>query len=277
MGAVPLFGPSAAWLVVFYLVPLVLLLIQSFWTYDPVNRVTNHTLTLSRYGDIAADPVYRDALWRTAGLAALVTITDLVLAFPLATFVAYRAKRRTVALLLVLIPLCASYLVRVYAWRIMFGRAGVLNSFLIWTHVHSHPSDAFLYGTTAMYITFSNAWLPFMVLALYTALTRVPRSLIDAAHDLGATRPRTFVHVILPLVLPGIIVGSIATFSLTLGDYITPLLVGGRGGNLIGALIFSRFGETPNWPLGSALSVPVLAVVICFVVLARRAHALEVA
>ncbi|HEY8286154.1 MAG TPA: ABC transporter permease [Chloroflexota bacterium] len=273
--AAPLLGPAVVWIAVFYLVPLTLLLIQSFWTYDPVNVVTNQSFTLGRYGDIAADPVYRDVLWKTVKLAALVTITDIALAFPLAAFIAYRIKRKSLGLLLVIIPLWSSYLVRAYAWRTILGHDGVLNSFLIWAHVLSRPSDAFLFSNTAMYITFTHVWLPFMVLPLYTALEKIPPALLEASRDLGANGPRTFAHVVLPLVLPGIIAGSIATFSLTMGDYITPSLLGGPDSNLIGNLIFSQFGETLNWPLGSALSMLVLAVLACFLILAGRTGALE--
>ena len=263
------------WLAVFYLIPLVLLLIQSFWTYDPVNVITDQHLTLDRYHELAADPLYRDVLWKTVRLAALVTLTDIVLAFPLAAFIAYRVRRKSLALLLVIIPLWSSYLVRAYAWRTILGTDGVLNNFLVWSHVLRHPSSAFLFSNTAMYITFSHIWLPFMVLPVYTALENVPSSLLEAARDLGANGPRTFRHVILPLVLPGVVAGSIATFSLTMGDYITPNLLGGPDSNLIGNLIFSQFGETLNWPLGSAISMLVLAVLACFLIIASRTRALE--
>ena len=273
--AAPLLAPSVIWLGIFYLVPLFLLLVQSFWTYDPVNVVTDQHLTLGRYGDLASDPVYRDVLWKTVKLAALVTLTDILLAFPLAAFIAYRVRRKGLALLLVIVPLWSSYLVRAYAWRTILGHDGVLNSFLIWAHVISQPSDVFLFNNTAMYITFTHVWLPFMVLPLYTALEKVPPSLVEAARDLGADGQRTFRHVILPLVLPGIIAGSISTFSLTMGDYITPSLLGGPDSNLIGNLILSQFGTTLDWPLGSAISMLVLAVLACFLILAGRTGALE--
>ena len=275
VSAAPLLGPSVLWLGIFYLIPLVLLLIQSFWTYDPINVVTNQQPTLDRYHDLASDPVYRDVLWKTIKLAALVTVTDIILAFPLAAFIAYRVRRKSLALLLVIIPLWSSYLVRAYAWRTILGNDGVLNTFLIWTHILSKPSDAFLFSNTAMYITFSHVWLPFMVLPLYTALEKVPPSLIEAARDLGANGPRTFRHVILPLVLPGIVAGSISSFSLTMGDYITPKLIGGPDSNLIGNLVFSQFGESNNWPLGSAICMLVLVVVACFLLLASRTGALD--
>jgi spermidine/putrescine transport system permease protein len=270
-----LLGPSVVWLGVFYLVPLALLLVQSFWTYDSVNVVTNQTPTLDRYRALASDPLYRDVLWKTVRLAALVTVTDIALAFPLAAFIAFRIRRKSLGLLLVIIPLWSSYLVRAYAWRTILGTDGVLNNFLVWSHILSHPSSALLFSNTAMYITFTHVWLPFMVLPLYTALEKVPPSLMEAARDLGANGPRVFRHVIVPLVLPGIIAGSIATFSLTMGDYITPGLLGGPDSNLIGNLIFTQFGGTLDWPLGSAISMLVLAVLACFLVLASRTGALE--
>ena len=273
--AAPLLGPAVLWLGLFYLVPLVLLLVQSFWTYDQVNVATDRTATLDRYREVLGDPLYRNVLWKTVRLALLVTLTDIALAFPLAAFIAYRVRRKSLALMLVIIPLWSSYLVRAYAWRTILGRDGVLNNLLVGSHILSHPSDAFLFSNTAMYITFTHVWLPFMVLPLYTALEKVPPSLLEAARDLGANGIGTFRHVTLPLVLPGIVAGAIATFSLTMGDYITPSLVGGPDSNLIGNLVFSQFGGSNNWPLGSAISMLVLVVLGCFLILAGRTGALE--
>lgn len=236
---------------------------------------TDQHPTLGRYHDLFSDPLYRDVLWKTIKLAALVTITDIVLAFPLAAFIAYRVRRKGLALLLVIIPLWSSYLVRAYAWRTILGSDGVLNSFLVWSHLLSRPSDALLFSNTAMYITFTHIWLPYMVLPLYAALEKVPPSLVEAARDLGADGPRIFRHVILPLVLPGLVAGSISTFSLTMGDYITPKLLGGPDSNLIGNLVFSQFGESNDWPLGSAICMLILAVLGCFLALAARSGALE--
>jgi ABC-type spermidine/putrescine transport system permease subunit I len=273
--AAPLLGPAVIWLAFFYLVPLGLLLIQSFWTYDPVNVVTNQAPTLDRYHDLANDPLYRDVLWKTVRLAALVTITDILLAFPIAAYIAFRVRRKSVALLLVIIPLWSSYLVRAYAWRTILGSDGVLNNFLVWSHILSHPSSAFLFSNTAMYICFTHVWLPYMILPLYTALEKVPPSLLEAARDLGAGAPSVLRHVIVPLVIPGIVAGSISTFSLTMGDYITPSLLGGPDSNLIGNLIFSQFATTLNLPLGSAICMLVLVVVGVFLVLAGRTGALD--
>lgn len=273
--AAPLLGPAVLWLGLFYLVPLLLLLVQSFWTYDPVNVATDRTATLDRYREVLGDPLYRNVLWKTVRLALLVTLTDIALAFPLAAFIAYRVRRKGLALMLVIIPLWSSYLVRAYAWRTILGRDGVLNNLLVGSHILSQPSDAFLFSNTAMYITFTHVWLPFMVLPLYTALEKVPPSLLEAARDLGASGIGTFRHVTLPLVLPGIVAGAIATFSLTMGDYITPSLVGGPDSNLIGNLAFSQFGDSNNWPLGSAISMLVLVVLGCFLILAGRTGALE--
>ena len=275
MQAAPLLGPAVAWLGFFYLIPLALLLVQSFWTYDAVDVVTNQTFTLDRYRELASDPLYRDVLWKTVKLAAFVTITDVALALPLAAYIAFRVRRKNVALLLVIIPLWSSYLVRAYAWRTILGTDGILNNFLVWAHILAHPSSALLFSNTAMYITFSHVWLPFMVLPVYTALEKVPRSLFEAARDLGASGPRVILHIIVPLVLPGIMVGSISTFSLTMGDYITPSLLGGPDSNLIGNLVFSQFGTTLDWPLGSAICVLVMAVLTVFLLLASRTGALE--
>ena len=146
-------------------------------------------------------------LWKTIKLALLVTLTDALLAFPIAALIAYRVKRKNLALMLVIIPLWSSYLVRAYAWRTILGSDGVLNTFLVSTHILSKPTDALLFSNTAMYITFTHVWLPFMILPMYAALEKLPPSLLEAARDLGANGPRTFLHVVLPLVLPGIVAG----------------------------------------------------------------------
>lgn len=272
--ALPLLSPSLAWLCIFYLAPLGLLLLHSVWSTDQVNMVIVHKFTLANYGTLAGDPLFRDVALRTLLMALGVTLTDIVLAFPIAYLIAFRLRRaKTLAFLLVLVPLWSSYLIRAYAWKTILGIDGVLNSFLVATHILSKPSPIFLYSNLAMFITFSHVWLPYMILPVYTALEKIPRSLLEAANDLGAPGWRAFLHVILPLSVPGIVAGAIATFSLTMGDYITPQLLGGPDSQLVGNVIASQFGVTFNWPLGAAFSAVVLAVVAVFLGLANRAGA----
>jgi spermidine/putrescine transport system permease protein len=177
-------------------------------------------------------------------------------------------------LLLVVFPLWSSYLIRVFAWKTILGTNGILNSFLLTVGVIDQPATAFLYSKTAMFLTFSQVWLPFMILPLFTVLDRMPNSFIEAASDLGANPWRTFRSVILPLSLPGILAGSLSVFSLTLGDYITPTLLGGPGDQMIGRLVADNFGMSNNWPLGATLVVPILILVSLFIAVANRFGAL---
>lgn len=269
-----LLAAPIVWMCFFYLVPLGLLLIHAFWSVDYLT--VDRTLTLDNLRTIASNPLYPTVLARTLGIAAAVTLTDIVLAFPIAFYIAKRAtKHRELLLMLVVFPLWSSYLVRAFAWKTILGTNGILNSFLLWTGIVDQPVSAFLYSKTAMYITFSQVWLPFMILPLYTILDRMPNSLLEAASDLGANWFQTFRRVVLPLALPGILAGSLSVFSLTMGDYITPSLIGGSPGTeLIGGIIADQFGVANNWPLGAALILPVLAIISIFLLVANRAGAL---
>src|SRR5205823_4417319 len=211
---------------------------------------------------------------RTVGLAAAVTVTDAVLAFPLAFYMARVASRRTRALLfvLVLLPLWSSYLVRVYAWRLILARDGALN----WTlHGLGLPDAHIAYTNWAMWIVFSYVWLPFMVLPLFAALERIPDSYLEASADMGARGLRTLRSVIRPLALPGLVAGSIFTFSLPLGDYLTPVLIGGPDAQFIGHGIFANVGVANNIPFAAAYATVPIAVVAVYLVMARRLGAFE--
>ena len=269
-----LLAAPLAWMCVFYLVPLGLLLIHAFWSVDYLT--INRTLTLENLRTVVSTPLYPTVLARTVMIAAAVTLTDIVLAFPVAFYIAKRAtKHRELLLMLVVFPLWSSYLVRAFAWKTILGTNGILNSFLLWTGIVDQPVSAFLYSKTAMYITFCQVWLPFMILPLYTILDRMPNSLLEAASDLGSNWLQTFRRVILPLSLPGVLAGSLSVFSLTMGDYITPSLIGGSPGTeLIGGIVADQFGVANNWPLGAALILPVLAIISVFLLIANRAGAL---
>lgn len=265
-------GPLG-WMVFFYLVPLLILLIHAFWSVDYLT--IQRTFTLDNFRTLFTNDLYLRVLGRTAAMAAAVTLADLCLAFPLAYFLAKRVtKHRELLLLLVIFPLWSSYLIRVFAWKTILGTNGILNSFLLTVGVIDQPATAFLYSKTAMFLTFSQVWLPFMILPLFTVLDRMPNSFIEAASDLGANPWRTFRSVILPLSLPGILAGSLSVFSLTLGDYITPTLLGGPGDQMIGRLVADNFGMSNNWPLGATLVVPILILVSLFIAVANRFGAL---
>ncbi len=274
LGPLALLAAPMAWISVFYLVPLGLLLLHAFWSVDYLT--IDRTLTLDNLRTVSENPLYPTVLLRTFLIAAAVTLTDIVLAFPIAFYIAKRAtKHRELLLMLVVFPLWSSYLVRAFAWKTILGTNGILNSFLLTTGIVSEPVSAFLYSKTGMYITFCQVWLPFMILPLYTILDRMPNSLLEAASDLGANWWQTFRRVILPLSLPGLLAGSLSVFSLTMGDYITPSLIGGSAGTeLIGGIIADQFGMANNWPLGAALILPVLAIISVFLLLANKAGAL---
>jgi len=267
--------PIGAYLLV-YVGALAVLFVSAFWTIDSFTGKTQHVWSLDNFRLIfsTSDPTYLRIAGRTIGIAAAVTATDAILAFPLGYFMARiaRPRTRTALFVLVLLPLWSSYLVRVYAWRLILSADGVLN----WAlggiglpHVH------LAFTNWAMWIVFSYVWLPFMVLPVYAALERIPDSYIEASGDLGAGGWRTFRSVVLPLALPGVVAGSIFTFSLTLGDYVTPLLVGGASSSFIGNVVYENIGLNANVPFAAAFaSVPVLIMGL-YLIVARRLGAFE--
>jgi putative spermidine/putrescine transport system permease protein len=269
-----LLGAPGAWFVAIYLAALVVLFISAFWSVNDFTGQLQHTWTLSNFKTLVNDPTYRSIALRTIGIAAAVTVTDAVLAFPFAYFAARVAKPRTKAALFVavLLPLWSSYLVRVYAWRLILDKDGILNWAL---HQVGLGSQHIGYTNWAMWIVFSYIWLPFMVLPIWTALERVPDSLLEASSDLGAHNWTTFRRVLLPMVLPGVVAGSIFTFSLTLGDFITPTLVGGAGSDFIGNVVYSNVGVSNNVPFAAAFATVPVIVMGIYLLIARRLGAFD--
>ena len=266
--------PPLAWFLLIYITALVLLLVTAFWTIDTFTSQIVQVWSLDNFRIILSDPTYRLIIGRTVGLAALVTITDTILAFPFAYFMARVASRRTQTILFaaVLLPLWASYLARVYSWILILNHSGILNWSL---QSIGLPPPNIGYTIVAMWIVFSYIWLPFMIIPTYAALERIPQSYLEAAADLGARQGRATWDVILPLALPGIVAGSIFTFSLTLGDYVTPLLVGGAGSSFIGNVVYSNVGIAHNIPFAAALAVVPVAVMALYLLGARRLGAFE--
>jgi putative spermidine/putrescine transport system permease protein len=269
-----LLGPPGAWFVLVYLAALVVLFISAFWTVNSFTGELQHTWTLSNFKTLIDDPVYRSIALRTIVIAALVTLTDALLAFPFAFFGARIASPRVRAALFVavLLPLWSSYLVRVYAWRLILDKDGIANWAL--GQLGLGPQHI-AYTDTAMWLVFSYIWLPFMVLPVWSALERVPDSLLEASADLGARGWTTFRRVLLPMVLPGVVAGSIFTFSLTLGDFITPTLVGGAGSDFIGNVVYSNVGVSSNVPFAAAFAVVPVVVMGIYLLIARRLGAFE--
>jgi putative spermidine/putrescine transport system permease protein len=259
---------------VVYLASLVALFVSAFWTVNPFTTEIEHIWTLDNFRTIFESSAYRTIALRTIGIAAAVTVTDAVLAFPFAYYMARIASGRSRTFLFVaaLLPLWSSYLIRVYIWRLILNEDGVLN----WTlgklglpHLH------LAYTNWAVWIIFSYVWLPFMILPVFGALERIPHSYIEASRDLGASGWDTFRRVVLPLALPGVVAGSIFTFSLTLGDYVTPLLAGGAGSQFIGNVVYSSVGISNNVPFAAAFAaIPVLVMAV-YLVIARRLGAFE--
>jgi putative spermidine/putrescine transport system permease protein len=274
--ALALLTPPVAAFAIVYLGALAVLLISSFWGVDAFTGKLVRHWSLDNFRQIFSfgDPTYLRIAGRTIGIAAAVTITDALLAFPLGYFMARVASPRVRGVLYVgvFLPLWSSYLVRIYAWQTILSGGGVLN----WTlHGIGLPSAHLAYTNWAMWIVFSYVWLPFMVVPVYAALERIPESYVEASSDLGARGWRTLRNVTLPLALPGVIAGSIFTFSLTLGDYITPLLVGGTGSSFIGNVVYENIGINANVPFAAALaSIPVIVMAV-YLTGARRLGAFE--
>jgi putative spermidine/putrescine transport system permease protein len=260
-------GP-VGWLVLGYLGSLAVLLIAAFWTVDPLSGELVHGLSFENFETLFNEPVYRDIVGRTVLIAALVTLTDAVLAFPIAFYMAKLASRRGKAILVVavLLPLWSSYLVKVYSWRTMLSAGGVIN-WALEPFGLSGPG----FGETAVWLVMSYLWLPYMILPIYAGLERIPNSLISASEDLGASPFTTFRRVILPLAFPAVVAGSIFTFALTLGDYITPRLV--SNDQFIGNVIFNNISN--NLPFASALALVPIVVMVAYLMVARKLGAFE--
>jgi putative spermidine/putrescine transport system permease protein len=256
------------WLVVVYFGSLVVLLMSAFWTVDSFTSQIVREFTLDNFRRIFETPVFRDVAWRTVKMAGLVTIADILLAFPLAYYMARVASPRTRNLLVVavLMPLWASYLVKAYAWRTMLSAQGAINWALDPVGVQFNG-----YSSTGLLIVFTYLWLPFMVLPIYAGLERIPSSLLEASADLGAKSVRTFFRVVLPLVFPAVVAGSIFTFSLTLGDYIAPGLIASE--QFIGTVIYQT--RSTALPTAAAYSLVPIVVILGYLLVARRLRAFE--
>jgi len=256
------------WLVIGYLGSLAVLLVAAFWQVGAVSGEVVRGFSLENFKTLVDEPVYRSIAGRTILIAALVTLTDAVLAFPIAFYMAKIASRRAKALLVVAVvmPLWSSYLVKVYAWRTMLSAGGVLN----WA-LDPFGAAGPGYGNLAVWLVMSYLWLPYMIIPIFAGLERIPNSLISASEDLGAAPLTTFRRVILPLAFPAVIAGSIFTFSLTLGDYITPRLVSNN--QFIGNVVFSNV--TTNLPLASAFATVPIVVMVAYLLIARRLGAFE--
>jgi spermidine/putrescine transport system permease protein len=263
-------APPLVWVTIFLIVPYALMFCYSFWSVSSGQTIV-HSWNLENYQELLRKPVYWETLLRSIWIAARVTIFSLALGYPLAYFLSFYAGRRKDLLYqLVIIPLWVSYLVRAYAWKTILGSDGVLNTLLQYVHLTSHPLEFLLYSPFAVVLTLTHIYTPFTILPIYAALEHIPRNLVEASTDLGARPAQTFWKVIFPLSIPGVLAGSTFAFVLSLGDFLAPLLLGGPSGIMISNVVVSLFGAAYNWPLGAAISLGMLVIVVSLLFLSEK-------
>jgi spermidine/putrescine transport system permease protein len=249
--------PALLWVGIFLLLPYALMFAHSFWLVHDGFLV--HQWNFANYATLFTKPVYLQVLLRTMRIAGSVTLCAILLGYPLAYYLSFRSGLRKEFLYqLVIVPLWVSYLVRGYAWKTILGSDGVLNGFLQYAHITHAPVGFLLYSPFAVVLMLTHIYTPFVFLPIYAALETIPRPLIEASQDLGATPGKTFFRVILPLSMPGLLAGATFAFVLSLGDFLAPLLVGGASGTMIANVVQSLFGAAYDWPLGAAVSVCIL-------------------
>ena len=251
--------PPVVWVTAFLLVPYALLFAYGFWSVSPAQTIV-HDWNLSNYRELLRNPMYLTVLFRSMKIALSVTALALLLGYPLAYYLSFCTSiKKDLLYQLVIIPLWVSYLVRAYAWKTILGSDGVLNSLLQYLHIVQHPVDFLLYSPFAVILTLTHIYTPFAFMPVYASLEDIPRNLIEASHDLGASPLRTFWRVVFPLSLPGVLAGATFAFVLSLGDFLAPLLIGGPSGIMISNIVVSLFGAAYNWPLGAAISLCMLS------------------
>ena len=262
--------PPLAWVAGFLLLPYALLFAYSFWQVGAQQVI--HHWNLGNYRELFHNPMYLEVLFRSMKIAGAVTAFALLLGYPLAYYLSFRSRRKELLYQFVIVPLWVSYLVRAYAWKTILGSDGVLNTLLQYAHVVGHPVESLLYSPFAVVLTLTHIYTPFAFLPIYASLEHIPRRLVEASEDLGATPARTFLRVILPLSLPGVLAGATFAFVLSLGDFLAPLLLGGPSGIMISNVVVSLFGAAYNWPLGAAISLSMLVLVVTLLSIVQRAE-----
>ena len=263
--------PPLLWLLLFFVAPVVLMGLMSIREDVGRSFFNFPNPTLDQYGIVLDEPSYLRLLGLSALMALAVGVVATALAFPIAYFLTFRAgARANFYLILLLVPFWTSYLLRVMAWKLMLGSEGVVNSFLMWTGAIHSPLEFLLYNRGTVIVTLVYVWIPFAVLPIYAAMARIDRPLLEAAADLGAGPWPRFWRVTLPLAMPGAVAAFFMVFIPTIGEYVTPLLVGGSSGSMYGNLIQDFFTKSADLPLGSALAVVMLALTIALVAIAAR-------
>ncbi|MQB40368.1 ABC transporter permease [Rhizobium sp. ICMP 5592] len=267
---VAMLAPGALVAFVLILFALALVIFLSFRTND--GSLLGAGISLSNFGTLFSDPLYGMVILRSLAIAGVVTLATVATAYPVAYYLAFHAgSKRGLLLFLVTLPFWTSYLLRVFAWKIVLAYNGVLNSALMMTGITSEPLTIFLNTPAAVVLTLAHAYAPFAILPIFVALETLPKSLLEAAADLGARPFTIFRRVILPNSMPGVLAGALVVFVPTVGDYVTPALVGGPASTMIGSLIQAQFGKANDWPFGAALAVLVMLVILAVVLLVRAA------
>ncbi len=263
-------GPMLWWIVVL-LIPYVIMLMISFYSKQFPFHVPD--FQFGNYLKIFDDPQYFQVLLRSLKISVLVSLVAFALAYPLTYYLVFKVRSHRVRMIIyvaTIIPLWVSYLLRAYTWKTILGTEGILNSFLMWIGIIDEPISLFLYNQFAMVITMAYIFTPYMVMPLFASLEKIPRNLIEASKDLGVGRMGTFLRITLPLSVPGILAGFTFTFCLSFGDFISPQLVGGPYSNMISNVVATQFGIAMNWPLGSALSMIMLFIVVVIITMSDR-------
>ena len=251
-----LLSPTMAWMLVALAIPLVILVTLSFWTQASNSLDFDRSFSLKNYIVFFEKPIYLKLLLKSVKISGAVTLATVLLAYPAAYFIAFKVKtNKLIWLILITVPFWTSYLLRVFAWKVVLGFNGVINSGMMTLGIIEAPLEFILYNPTAVVITLAHAWAAFAILPIYVSLEKIDRSLLEAAADLGEGPAMSFLRVTLPLSMPGVIVSSLLVFIPTTGDYVTPNLVGGPTGIMIGNIVVSLFGNANNWPLGATTAV----------------------
>ena len=264
-----LLSPTLGFMVLFLGLPIVILLVLSFWTQTYIDF--NKTFSLANYQKFFSRPIYSFLLGKSIVISLCVTIATVLIAYPMAYFLAFRTQgNKLFWIVLVTLPFWTSYLLRVFAWKIILGYNGAINSGFISLGLIKEPLLFLLYNPGAVIITLAHAWGAFAILPIYVSLEKIDRSLLEAATDLGDSLVSRFFRITLPLSMPGVIAATIFVFIPTVGDYVTPNLVGGTNGIMIGNIIQSQFGKANNWPMGAALALISMAAITIIVLLYLR-------
>lgn len=257
-----LIGAPATYAVLLLAIPLAAILLISFWSQTGV-RDFDTSFTLKNYAEAVSEPIYRALMLRSLKISGMVTLITVLLAFPVAYFISFgvRPERKSLWIFLITIPFWTSYLIRVFLWKVILGFNGVLNSGLKFAGIIDQPLTALLYNANSVVITLAHSYAPFAILPIFVALEKIDRSLLEASRDLGENRAMTFWRVTLPLALPGVIAALLIVFIPTVGDYVTPDLIGGPSGTMISNMIQAQFLRLNNAPLGAALAILAMVIV----------------